>query len=150
MSRRFPLAGLLRTRALAEEQAAADLARANRARDEAATAVRTARTQLAGLEFRDPRLQGEEDGSDLARSWSAMVAARASLAARVQELQTALAVAEARADGASETWNRARTQASMIERLRDRHEDEVVAEELRAEQVVLDEAALRRATEEDQ
>ncbi|WP_062517484.1 flagellar FliJ family protein [Demequina gelatinilytica] len=149
MSRTFPLAGLLRARELAEEQAAAELAHANRAREEAAQAVRTARSQLASLEFRDPRMQSDADQPDVTRSWSAMVASRAALTARVQELQLALAVAQSHADGATGAWSQARTRASMIDRLRERHDHEVAAEELRVEQVALDEAALRRATEED-
>ncbi|SEJ56189.1 flagellar FliJ family protein [Demequina mangrovi] len=149
MTRRFPLAGLLRARELAEERAAAELAQANRARDEAATEVTRARSQLANLEFRDARLSSDAEAPDVSRSWSAAVAARASLAARVQELQTVLEVADRHAHGASGAWNQARTQASMIDRLRTRHEHEVAAEELRAEQVALDEAALRRASEED-
>lgn len=148
MNRRFPLDGLLRARQLAEERAAADLERANAARREADDAIDREERTLARLGFEDVAPVGDgHPGIDDA-TWRAIIAARASTAVRVGELSAALTEAQARAHEAEREWTVARVGAAMIDKLRVRHDALVAEDALREEQHVLDEAALRRRTEE--
>ncbi|MFV0632963.1 flagellar FliJ family protein [Demequina sp.] len=138
MDRQFPLEGLLRARALAEERAAAELAHHNGARTEAARAAQSARAGLAGLAgTRECAAATATSQVDVA------LALRAAAAARVRELDAAVNVATAAVLDATVQWDHARQQSAAIERLRERHEDEVAAEDQRHEQRVLDEVALR-------
>lgn len=156
-TRRFALAGLMRVRELQEERAAAELARANHARAQAAQQRADATAALAAMAFSTPARPMDddvEDGpaphpleADHARSWHAVVAGRASLTALVGEYTQALHAASQVADEASADWTKARMRAAMIDKLKARHDHEVEVEDLRAEQLVLDEAALRRTKE---
>lgn len=135
MSRRFPLEGLLRVRELAQERAAATLERANGMRRQAERAVESEYDAIGGLDF-----AGGE--------WAATAASRTSGQTRAVEAAQELTQAQGEAERAAQDWTAARMGAAMIDKLRERHYAEVVVEDLRAEQLVLDEAALRRQTEE--
>lgn len=145
MNRKFPLQGLLRARVLQEEQAAAALATANYARTQAETAADNARRQLAGLAF--PSVPVEPFGLSprATVSWGATVAARAATIARVQDLSQVVDHAHAQAEEATDAWKEARRHADAIGKLDDKHQEAVAVEELRDEQRVLDEAAIRGA-----
>ncbi|WNM24555.1 flagellar export protein FliJ [Demequina capsici] len=150
MSRRFPLEGVLRARRLAEEGAAAELERANRGRRLAEHAVDEATRQLSTLAFPTVGLSRGEMSLGTERTWQAIVASRAATAVRIADLTDTLDQATAKADKASHDWSAARTRASMVEKLGERHAAREAAEELRLEQLVLDEAALRGALKEDE
>jgi flagellar FliJ protein len=128
----FRLAGLHRLRRLQEDQAAAELARANAERRRAeerraATAARIAEQAL------DPE------------RFPVAVAGRAALFGLYAESTAYLALAAERADLAGSAWTEARRAVRMLDKLAERHEAAETAEELRAEQVLLDEAASRTA-----
>jgi len=130
---RFRLGGLLRLRRLEEERAAAALARANA--DRAAARERRSRVavELSGASF--------DDGD--AASFQAAVAGRASLMGLLEESNLLLAMAAERADEAQQDWTERRTDVRTLEKLEERHDAAVVAEEGRAEQLLADEVALR-------
>lgn len=128
----FRLAGLLRLRRLEEERAAATLAQANaerttahRRRDE--HVERIARSTLDEQDF------------------TVAVAGRAALFGMYAESTAYLALAVERAEQAGVEWSGARTAVRMIDKLAERHTAVEQAEELRAEQLLLDETAIRQA-----
>ncbi len=137
MTRAFPLAGLLRLRALAEEQAAAELALARR---EQAAAERRARDTAERLSGSTMPAVGDR------LAWHAAVAGRSALGALLIERRTEVVVAESAADECAQTWTDARQRVRALERLEERHDEAERAEEARTEQLVLDEVAGRRAT----
>lgn len=152
MSKKFPLAGLMRVRALQEERAAAQLAHANYVKHLAEQDAMAARQRLAAQEFpEDDDSEELEPGifvlEDDVQTWKAVVAARASATAMLRESTQALAMAASSADAAADEWAHAKMRAAMIEKLKARHQSAVEAQELRDEQIVLDEAALRRSLE---
>lgn len=136
MTRAFPLAGLLRLRALAEEQAASELALARREQAAAERRARETSERLSGATM--PAV-----GDRLA--WHAAVAGRVALGALLVERRTEAAGAEAVTDERAQTWTDARQHVRALERLEERHDETERAEEARAEQRVLDEVAGRRA-----
>lgn len=138
MDQSFRLAGLLRLRRLEEERAAAGLAAANAATREAEDERDELTTVMAGTIF--PRHTDEN-------AWRSAVAARASLTALVGEAAVAVDVAVRRGEIAAEDWTAARTRVAMLDKLAERHEALVRAEEDRAEQQLLDEVASRRRSE---
>lgn len=139
MERTFRLAGLLRLRRLEEERAAAALAAAN-AEARRAEATRDERVNvMAGTVF--PRHADEG-------LWRTAVAARASLTALVGEAEVLAEVAARRGELATQDWSAARSRVSMLDKLAERHEASVRAEDNRVEQQLLDEAAARRREEE--
>lgn len=148
MARRFPLDGLLRARRLSEERAAATLERANHGRRAAEVAVDDARTRLTGLGFAST---GHAGATALAtpETWQIIAASRAASATTISELTGALHEASTKADLAAQQWGEARMRVSMIEKLGERHAAKVAAEDLAAEQLVLDEAALRRSLDKE-
>ncbi len=148
MARRFPLEGLLRARRLAEERAAAGLELANRDRRSAQTAVDETTAKLASLTFDKESVTAGQASMGRALDWSATVATRASTTARIADLTVSLSEAATHAEAAAVAWGDARMRVTMIEKLGERHARRVLAEELAEEQLFLDEAALRRATEE--
>lgn len=77
-------------------------------------------------------------------SFQAAVASRAATTGLVGEAILALQVTVAQADRATDAWSDARTRAVTIAKLEERHDAAVQAEELRLEQLVLDESATRR------
>ena len=139
-AREFPLAGLLRARALQEERAASQLADANHARDTAVREVQRAQSSLAALTMR-------AGATHRASEFGAAVTARASAAARTQDLAAVADTAGVTAAEATQVWRTARRSAAAIERLGERHALAMQVEEQRSEQRVLDEAALRSARE---
>ncbi|MFN3865161.1 MAG: flagellar FliJ family protein [Demequina sp.] len=145
MTRRFPLAALLRARQLQEDQAAAALARANRDKAQAELAVRTALQDHAALTFRANRHEGPGPGTE--RAWQAVVVARAASSARFQDLALAVDLARSSAEDATAVWTDARRQAEAIGRLGERHAASLAEDDLKEEQRGLDEAALRQAKE---
>lgn len=134
MSRHFPLSGLLRVRAMAEDTAAAELATARRL-ERAARERARATADLLG----SSHPAGE---ADLA-AWQAAVAARVALSSLLTDDRAALARAEQVVGRRQEDWTTARIATRAVERLRDKHELGERLEEDRAEQVVLDEIAAR-------
>lgn len=136
MARPFPLANLLRLRQLQEEQAAADLARANAERARAEARRQETADMLAGAAM-------PTDADPL--TWRAAVAARASLGSLTTEAVAALEARRVAAEGATTDWSAARRDSRALEILADRHEVEQRKEDERVEQLALDETSLRRA-----
>ncbi|QZN86141.1 flagellar export protein FliJ [Cellulomonas sp. C5510] len=136
MSRAFRLAGLLRLRTLAEEQAAARLGDATRSRD--AAAARRDATQAALGDARFP------SGTD-ALGMRAVVASRMALSALLVDQRAAATAAQDVVEAADTAWSQARTRTRTLEKLQEKHEETVRVEDQRAEQVVLDEVAGRRS-----
>lgn len=134
MSRRFPLAGLLRVRTLAEDRAAAALADAHRRRRLAQESTTRAAARLRGAAL-------DQDADALA--WQAAVAARAALSGLLVETEEAQTAADADVARATDAWSAARRATRAVDRLAERHHEAVVQEELRDEQKVLDEIAGR-------
>ncbi|MCV2392786.1 flagellar export protein FliJ [Actinotalea sp. M2MS4P-6] len=137
MSRPFRLGALLRLRQLEEERAAASLAAANvevrEAEDERAELV----SLMSGVQF-----PSRVDDA----VWRTLVVSRASLHGLVNEASAVVDVATRRSELATADWTAARTRLAMVDKLADRHAVTVRAEEEKAEQLVLDEAASRRGT----
>nr|WP_297423426.1 flagellar FliJ family protein [uncultured Actinotalea sp.] len=133
----FRLAGLLRLRKLQEEQAAAEVARANA---EKAGAVQRRRDTEALLND-----AGMPERTDTL-AWQVAVASRASLGAMLTEATLAVQAAAAVAEQRTATWSATRVAATTLGKLEERHDETVRLESERAEQLVLDEAATRRAT----
>lgn len=136
MATPFRLAGLLRLRAMQEEQAAAELARANASLRAAERRERRTAQALAESEL-------PERADDL--SWQAAVAGRAAASGLLTEAVAARDTVDFRVRRATGDWSDARASALMIRKLEERHQAALEAEELRLEQLVLDEAASRRA-----
>ncbi|WP_199422587.1 flagellar export protein FliJ [Actinotalea solisilvae] len=135
MAAPFRLAGLLRLRGMQEEQAAAHLARENASLTAAQRREEATARALAGTDL-------PERADDL--SWQAAVAARAAATGMLAEAIAARDVVDFRVRRATGEWSDARARALMIRKLEERHQAALVAEELRLEQLVLDEAAARR------
>lgn len=136
----FRLGGLLRLRRLEEEQAAAELARATAERRAAALRRSSAAAELGAASF-------PESADDL--SFAAAVAGRASLMGMVGESTLWLAATGARVEGAQALWTVRRTAVRTLDKLEERHDAAVGVEEAHVEQLLLDEAALRRPREEE-
>ena len=131
----FRLAGLLRLRALAEEQAAVELAGATRARD--AAEARRAATESALGSAVVPR------GAD-GQAMRAVIASRLALSSLLVDQRTLTAAAQQVMDDRAEDWSSARTRTRTLEKLEAKHHAAETEADLRAEQVVLDEIAGRR------
>jgi len=131
MARSFPLAGLLRLRHLQQDQAASQLAGANARLRESGKSLVAARTLLGETvsEVSDPA------------ALQAVAAARASARSMLAELQAADALRRSEAEQAQAALQQARAQAIGLEKLEAQHAVSAAAEELRGEQVVLDEIA---------
>ena len=131
MSRLFPLAGLLRLRKLQQNQAALDLAEAN-ARVAALQARRgRARSALGAL----------GNTPQTIAALNAMAAARSSSRSMLAELDAMGRNHQETLDSAQSNYNAARAESVALEKLHDRHAAAVLAEDLHAEQTVLDEIA---------
>ena len=135
MARSFALAGLLRVRAIQQDQAAAELAEAHR-REGAARrrAVDTAHALGSTV---------PSDSGDVA-SWHATISARLALSALLIEHTAAQDAAEAVTVSRTADWAAARGRTRSVERLAERHAAKVQVEEDRAEQLLLDEGAGRQ------
>ncbi|WP_372594390.1 flagellar FliJ family protein [Actinotalea sp.] len=138
MTRDFRLSGLLRLRRLQEEQAAAALSEAN---------SRTAHAHEEHQAFRAVMSSTLFPTHGDPNEWRAAVADRAAMSAIVGEAAIAVQVTARRAEIAAAEWTAARTTVATLDKLADRHEVLVRAEDERAEQLVLDEAASRRHQE---
>lgn len=134
MAGMFRLAGLTHLRRMQEEQAAAELARANAEARAAQERRRETAEMLSDATF-------PHSGDELV--WRAAVAARTSLSGLVTESQAAIILAQQRVAAATDEWSEARTRATTLGKLEERHEQATRAEEEHAEQLVLDEAAIR-------
>lgn len=130
----FRLGGLLRLRRMQEDQAAAEAAQANAERRAAERRRIETAEMLAGTAL-------PHSGDDL--TWRAAIASRAAMTGLAGESVAALELADARVQQATEYWSDAKAKATALSKLEERHDAEVRAEEDRAEQLVLDEAALR-------
>jgi flagellar protein FliJ len=140
MSRTFRLAGLLRLRRLEEERAAAMLGAAN-------AATRRAEAREIALTSLMASTPLPAYGDEVV--WLSAIAARSALVALVEEARVAREVAARRGEIAGAEWAAARTRVATLDKLAERHEAEVRAEDERAEQLLLDEAAIRIHAKED-
>ena len=133
----FRLAGLLRFRKLQEDQAAADLASANASRRRAEARRATATRELIGHEFQ----------TDLDVSvFRAAVASRAALRSFATEASVAVEVAATEVQQQELVWSDARKRSVPLEKLSERHAERASVEDLRVEQLALDEIAGRGPT----
>lgn len=133
MARPFPLAGLMRLRRLQEDEAAGTLAAANRAARLHADRQRAARHELDST-------SSEASGTT---ALLAVAAARASARSMLASLDALAVEHQAAAAEAHEEYLQARLKASGMEKLEARHQADAHGEALRAEQIGLDELALR-------
>ncbi|ACZ23015.1 hypothetical protein Sked_31180 [Sanguibacter keddieii DSM 10542] len=138
MSRPFRLAGLLRFRKLQEDQAAADLAVAHSARRAALRRQDLAQGQLAEHGF-DPV---EDTGA-----WLSTVATRAALRGLASEAGAASELASLEVARREEAWSQTRRQLVPLEKLADKHAEREAVEDLRQEQIVLDEIGSSSTTD---
>ncbi|MCL2091190.1 MAG: flagellar FliJ family protein [Micrococcales bacterium] len=135
MARGFALAGLLRVRGIVEDKAAGALAAAHR--DENAARQRAAETA---------RMLGEAGAvapPDTA-AFRASVAARMALSGLLTEAKADVVVAADRTVQRTGEWSEARQATRCVERLAERHDEEVRAEAAHAEQIVLDEVGVQQ------
>ena len=136
MTQEFRLAGLLRFRRLQEDQAASALARANANRRSHGARAAAFKGELAGT----------SSEVDSAAALAAVSAARSASRSMLLELQGLGARLAAEADGAQEELLAAKSAASTLEKLAERHRQASSAAELAAEQHFLDELAAGRRT----
>ncbi|GEA90146.1 flagellar export protein FliJ [Cellulomonas cellasea] len=132
MSRTFRLASLLRLRSAAEERAAVELADAARLRARAEARRHDTEVQLGSAAM--PAHSDE-------LHFRAAVAARVSLSGLLAERTVEVRVADDGVDQAHAVWASAKARARALEKLEEKHDAEVRAEDERAEQLVLDEVA---------
>jgi len=133
MTRRFTLAGLLRLRKVQEEQAKAELLLARE----------RARRHLREENRLREALAGARDSAASVDSLRAIAAARASTTRMLGELDALGVVLENDVQARAAVQARARRDALALERLEARHAEALAAQELRAEQHLIDEAAVR-------
>ncbi len=136
MSEIFRLAGLMRLRRLQEDSTRAELAR-----------TRAVERDRRKREDRVRHILGEsavDAGS--AETVQSIAAARASSASMLGELGALVAQDRAAVAVAEAAHREARARSLQLEKLEERHAARVRADDLRAEQKVLDEHAGRRAT----
>ena len=131
MARGFALAGLLRLRQIEKEHAASDLAAANAFRRDVAD--RQARAIAA--------LHAVPSEATDAGTLFALAAARASTRSMLSDLTVLAARAEGEAEQAQAAFTEAKKRAVGLEKLEARHDAEVIAGELGAEQAAIDEVA---------
>jgi flagellar FliJ protein len=135
VSRAFRLAGLLRLRSMAEEQAAVQLAQSTRERDVAEARRRATQAALA-----EAQIPQQTDVLGM----RAVIASRMALSSLLVDRTAQVSVAQDEVDEAGAAWSEARTRTRTLEKLQEKHERTVLAEEQSAEQKVLDEIAGRR------
>ncbi|MET0302812.1 MAG: hypothetical protein ABW040_02070 [Microbacteriaceae bacterium] len=134
MSRDFRLSTLLRLRRLGEDSARAELARARAAETAERRRLRGVR-EVLGEDTAEPTGPG---------TISAIAAARAAGANLLAELDVVVGERAADAARAEAALADAALQTRRLEKLEQRHRDAVIAEELAAEQIALDEIGGRR------
>ncbi|MFI5085142.1 MAG: flagellar FliJ family protein [Actinomycetales bacterium] len=132
MARGFPLAGLLRLSHLREDAAAAELAGAN------------ARTSRLGARKNSVRRVLDETPSEVSNSaaLAAVAAARSSSRSMLAELDAVVVQTRRERDAAQNEFDAARARTVRLEKLQTRHGERAAAEDLHAEQTVLDELAV--------
>ncbi|MEP7793287.1 flagellar export protein FliJ [Sanguibacter sp. 25GB23B1] len=121
----FRLSGLMRFRKLQEDQAAADLASARRAAATRDLTIHEFQTDLGVAVFR------------------ASVASRAALRSFATEASVAVEVAATEVQQRELAWSDARKRSVPLEKLSERHAERESVEDLRVEQLALDEIAGR-------
>lgn len=131
MTRTFSLAGLLRLRRLREDQAAGELAAANARVRENAMRTEQVRNQLQGTPAQVANTA----------ALNAVSTARASSRSMLAELNALALLKQTAADEATAVFANARSQSVRIEKLEGRHSERIAEEDLRSEQIVLDEIA---------
>lgn len=131
MLRPFSLTGLLRLRRLQEDQAAGQLASAHKKAAAHSVRQRQARMDLDGTSSE------VTDSSALL----AVAAARASARSMLAGLEAMSAEHRTAVDHARDAFAKAKLAAAGLEKLEGRHLEAAAAEELQAEQIVLDELA---------
>ena len=131
MTRAFPLAGLLRLRHIQQDQAAGELAAANARMHENSTLHKRARAALGGT----------PSAATSTAALYAVAAARASSRSMLADLNALAGTYQMTINQAQEAFNAARAGSIGLEKLEGRHARAVAAEELRAEQSVIDEVA---------
>ena len=134
MSRSFSLAGLLRVRSIQERAAAQELSRAVIEANQTRTRDRHLRAALAAA---------ETDAVDV-RSLAAMAAARVAGRSMLADLASLQEMQQQAVDEAEATHSGVRREVRGLDRLAAAHAARVQAEALRAEQLELDEIAVRR------
>lgn len=131
MNRRFALAGLLRLRKLQQDQAALDLAEAN--------------ARVAALEARRGRARSAlgalGNTPQTIAALNAVAAARSSSRSMLAELDALERDHTESLEAAQCAYNAATAESVALEKLHNRHADALLAEDLQAEQTVLDEIA---------
>ncbi|HXD27154.1 MAG TPA: flagellar FliJ family protein [Arthrobacter sp.] len=136
MSRAFRLAGLLRLRESQEAQAAGRLAAANTGLREGHERVNRLRT----------RAQAAPTDVDSVAALQAVAAVRASTRGMLVELDGLVESLAHEADAARDTYRQARRDALVLQKLGERHQAALVADDLAREQAALDEVASRTRT----
>ena len=131
MSRRFPLAGLLRLQQLHEDAAAIQLAAAN-----ARSSATRARQKAARLELAEMPSEVVN-----AAALNSVAAARSSSRSMLAELEAVSAENQVRTEQAQAAFNEARSQSVRLQKLETKHEARVAAEDLHTEQTAIDEIA---------
>lgn len=129
-ARAFRLASLLRLRRAQEDQAAAELARAAALRLAASERAERRQAELAGH-----RVPGECTPT----AWTASVAARAALVVVSRQADADREEAALSEDGATRTWRETRRSTAALEHLEERHAERVARQDLRDEQLRIDE-----------
>lgn len=131
----FRLAAVKRLRKLQEEASRAELARTRATEGQRRRQEQRVRTLLgdSAVDVTSPE------------AVQSIAAARASSSSMLTELEALLARDIAAAEAAAAAHAAAHARTVMIEKLEERHDARARAEELRAEQIVLDEAAARVA-----
>jgi flagellar FliJ protein len=131
MGRAFPLAGLLRLRHLEEDQAAGQLAAANSRLQDSHAERERARAALGAT----------PTGPASVEALYAVAAARASTRGMLADLDALGRRHEAALTEAQDQFDAARAQSMRLEKLAGRHRETVTAEDLRGEQIIIDEIA---------
>lgn len=131
MARAFSLAALLRLRHVQQDQAASDLAAAHARERENSSRQLGARSALSST----------RSAATTSAHLYAMAAARASSRSMLADLDALGRDNEAAVKSAQAVFDAARAQSVRLEKLENRHTAGVKAEELHAEQTVLDEIA---------
>ncbi len=137
---RFSLKGLLRVRTVQEEQARRDL---GAAQGQLERALRSMRDQQHAVSQVGPPPSGP------AEVFLAGAAARAGMAAAVNDAVTYSAACELDLERARSQWLEARMRARAVERLAERAREAEQADQLRAEQLVSDDLAGARQRRDD-
>ncbi|GAA4674407.1 flagellar export protein FliJ [Frondihabitans cladoniiphilus] len=134
MASPFSLSGLLRVRHAQQKQAMAELAAANNRVGEIAERRASVEHTLEGA-------VGNKSVVTDAATLNAIAAARASTRGMLTELDAIAAQHRASADLAQAEFNAARARSIALEKLETRHAEAAAAEDLRVEQIALDEIA---------